>query len=229
MKTVRVLVGSAGIAAPFFAFLMPAPHIPATRAPDPAPAPQASSAKKVSLRLTAALLGSTGLTTSNGGVATGGTSSAAVSPAGTTSPTGGLVTAQGGCTGNIKVHTKWSPSSPAGVTFKPSTSANFWYRKAIHDSGVCIGTVEGQWNDGPSSWQNSYRFRVRIYSGTGTKKRLVHQVETATKGKNYHTLTGGSGVHEWFGFSRGLPVQVCTTWLWYQGSVVAGGACVTVR
>jgi hypothetical protein len=72
-------------------------------------------------------------------------------------------------------------------------------------------------------------FRVRIYSGSGTNKHKAYSKVKGGTQVNSHTLTGLDGVHRWFGYSHGLPIQVCTAWLSSQKRVEAGPQCGTVR
>jgi hypothetical protein len=124
--------------------------------------------------------------------------------------------ANSGCDGNTEVHLK------AG-----SVSTKFWYKNAAHDSAACIGTVEGTWS---SILQYTViLFRVRVYSGSGTHKRMAYSTVKGATLVNAHTLTAGDGVHDWFGYTRGLPVEVCTAWLSSLKGVEASPQCATVR
>jgi hypothetical protein len=124
--------------------------------------------------------------------------------------------ANSGCTGNTEVHRKTG-----------SVSTKFWYKNAEHDSAACIGTVEGTWS---SIVQDTIiHFRVRVYSGTGTHKRMAYSVVKGATGVNARTLTADAGVHDWFGYTRGLPVEVCTAWLSSLQGVEAGPQCASVR
>jgi hypothetical protein len=108
-----------------------------------------------------------------------------------------------------------------------SVSTKFWYKNAEHDSAACIGTVEGTWS---SIVQDTIiHFRVRVYSGTGTHKRMAYSVVKGATGVNARTLTADAGVHDWFGYTRGLPVEVCTAWLSSLQGVEAGPQCASVR
>ncbi len=205
MKKVRYLVGSVGVAAPVIAAMMPAP---AVAAPHDAVRP---AAKTVSLRLTAATVSS-----SSGN--TGGFSSTNASPSPNTNGT---------CTGSTGVRKK----TYAPIIHSLSTSMKFWYRNATHGDGVCIGTVEGTWFTFPEN--PHYDFRVRIYSGPG--RHRVHDKLVGGSSVNSHTLVGGQAIHQWFGASRGRPIEVCAAWV-YVGTIfqptsmlAAGPACATVR
>jgi hypothetical protein len=129
-----------------------------------------------------------------------------------------------GCTGNTEVH----------VTRPSSLSTKFWYKNAANGAAAaCIGTVEGTWFDAGDNPQ--YDFRVRIYSGTGTRKRGAYSKLNGATIKNLTTDDAEDGVHRWFGYSRGFPIQVCTAWVFVGGplspaySVVAGPQCTSVR
>ena len=74
------------------------------------------------------------------------------------------------CTGHTKVHEVFQGSGPA----VPSLTTTFWYTNAIHNSAACVGTVEGTWNNYLE--QTVQKFRVRVYSGTGTHKRKAFSV-----------------------------------------------------
>lgn len=93
--------------------------------------------------------------------------------------------------------------------------------------------MEGTWYDAEDN--PGYDFRVRIYSGTGTHKRKAYSQLNGATIKNLDTDVGGDGVHRWFGYSRGFPIQVCTAWVFVGGilspaySVAAGPQCASVN
>jgi hypothetical protein len=130
----------------------------------------------------------------------------------------------GSCDGATYVH----------LTRPASLSTKFWYTNAAHGAtAACVGTVEGTWFDAGDN--PGYDFRVRIYSGTGANKRRAYSELNRATIKNLTTDTAGQGVHRWFGYSRGFPIQVCTAWVFVGGplspaySVVAGPQCTSVR
>ncbi len=121
-----------------------------------------------------------------------------------------------GCAGHTYVHRK-----------ADSVSTKFWYTNAVHNSAACVGTVEGTWS---SIVQDTViRFRTRVWSGTGTHKRLAFSNVRGATLVNARTLHASVGVHDWFGYTRGLPVQVCTAWLSSNYGVEAGPQCASVR
>ena len=208
MKKVRCLIGTVGAAVPVFGMVMPAaPAAAATHSAGP-------GTKTVSLRLAAATSSSSPASSpSRPGTTT------------TSSPLGASPSpATGSCTGTKGVHKTLTGSRP----YEPSVSMKFWYRKSTHDTAVCIGTVEGQWND---MLGNSYDLRVRIWSGQG-RNRHDHTKYMTAKMKNPHTLSAGHGYHSWFGNQYGLPIQVCTAWVFVGDAgyfVSAGPVCATVQ